>query len=67
MGRVFHLLQNLKVHKACGPDGISICLLKETAEVASILLLIFRASLKQGKIPKEWKHAHVTPVFKNGN
>jgi len=62
------LLQNLKVHKACGPDGIPIRLLKETAEeVAPILLLIFRASLKQGKIPKEWKYAHVTPVFKSGN
>ena len=45
---VFHLLQNLKTHKACGPDGILIQLLKETAEeVAPILSLIFRASLKQ--------------------
>jgi len=45
---LFHLLQNLKTHKACGPDGIPIRLLKETSEeVAPILLLIFRASLKQ--------------------
>ena len=51
---VLHLLLNLKTYKACGPDGIPIRLLKETAEeVAPILLLIFRASLKQGKILKE--------------
>ena len=50
---LLHLLQNLKTHKACGPDGIPIHLLKETTEeVAPILLVSFRASLKQEKNPR---------------
>ena len=52
------LLQNLKTHKALGPDELSPQLLKSVAaEVAPILKLIFDSSLKQGCVPDDWKHA----------
>ena len=45
---VSNLLHNLEVHKACGPDGISPRLLKETASnIAPMLTLIYQATLKQ--------------------
>ena len=31
------------------------------------LVLLFNASLKQGRIPKDWKHATITPLYKGGN
>ena len=60
------LLCGLDVHKACGPDRIYPRLLKETAHsVPPMLTLLYQASLKQHKVPSEWKKALVTPVFKN--
>ena len=64
---VVHLLHGLKVHKACGPEGISPQLLKETANsIALMLTLIYQASLKQQKVPVDWKKALVDPIFKKG-
>jgi hypothetical protein len=41
--------------------------LKELANIiAPVVSQIYRASLKQGKIPDVWKQAHVTPVYKKG-
>ena len=55
-------------YKGCGPDQIPNRLLKEIAtEIASTLLLIYQSSLKQAKLPDEWKHAYITPIFKNGD
>jgi len=31
------------------------------------LLLIFRKSLNESLIPKDWKQANITPVFKKGS
>ena len=62
------LLCGLDVHKACGPDGIYPRLLKETTHsVAPMLTLLYQASLKQHKVPSEWKKALVAPVFKKGD
>ena len=64
---VIQLMQQLDYSKAYGPDKIPGCLLKETAvELSSPLTLIFQASLKQGQLPKDWKHANITSVFKKG-
>ena len=65
---IVKLLKGLDPSKASGPDCISARLLKECAEeVAGGLVLLFTASLKQGKIPEDWKHAIITPLFKGGN
>ena len=64
---VIQLMQQLDYSKAYGLDKIPGHLLKETAvELSSPLTLIFQASLKQGQLPKDWKHANITPVFKKG-
>ncbi|XP_072016713.1 uncharacterized protein [Amphiura filiformis] len=65
---VIKLLQNLKPHKATGPDGIPARLLRETAlEIAPAITLLFQASLDQGKVPASWKKASVVPIFKKGD
>ena len=61
---VSNLLHDLEVHKACGPDGISPRLLKETASnTAPMLTLIYQATLKQQRVPADWKKALVVPIF----
>ena len=65
---VVNLLKNIKVHKAHGPDKIPNRLLKECAtEIAPSLVLLFQASIKQSKVPSEWKHALVSPIFMKGD
>ena len=65
---IVKLLKDLDPHKASGPDGIGAKTLKECADqVADGLVLLFNASLNQGKIPNDWKHAIVTPLYKGGN
>ena len=65
---VANLLNELDPFKAPGPDGIPSKLLKETsANIAPLLTLIYRASLKQGKLPNDWKRAFVAPIFKKGS
>ena len=62
------LKKNINPHKASGPDGIPGKLLKEIAvEVSSAVVLLFQASIDQGKVPSSWKKAPVTPIFKKGN
>ena len=62
------LLDKIKVHKACGPDGISGAILKYCANVAAMFLkMIFDQSLQTGDVPQDWSQAVVHPVFKGGN
>ena len=62
------LLANLKPNKASGPDGIPARLIKELSnELSPIFRILFQASLNQGKVPKDWKEANVTPLFKKGD
>ena len=61
------LLEDIKPHKATGPDGIPARLLKDyAAGLAPVLSHIYQASLNQGRVPADWKHAWVIPVFKKG-
>ena len=60
-------LMSLNPHKAPGPDSIRPLVLKECArEVAPIFTTIFNSSLETGRVPDDWKLAHVAPVFKKG-
>ena len=61
------LLQKQKPNKASGPDNIPAKFLKETAEeLAPALTSLFKASLYQSKIPDDWRHARVSPLYKTG-
>lgn len=65
---IVNLLQKLKLFKACFPDQIPNRILKEVAnEITPALQLLYRSSLRQAKLPDEWKHAYVTPIFKEGD
>ena len=64
---VLKLLNNLNIHKASGPDGLSARVLKEcSSEISPMLALIYNESLAQGTVPDDWRQANVAPVFKNG-
>ena len=51
------LMQQLDYSKAYSLDEIPGCLQKLL--LSSPLTLIFQASLKQGQLPKDWKHANI--------
>ena len=64
---VLKLLNNLNIHKASGPDGLSARVLKEcSSEISPMLALIYNESLAQGTVPDDWRQANVAPVFKTG-
>ena len=58
------ILKSLNVNKATGPDGISNCLLKNTADV---LAKLFNFSLEAGVFPSDWKTSNVVPVHKKND
>ncbi|KAK7105978.1 hypothetical protein V1264_017286 [Littorina saxatilis] len=65
---ILKLLEDLKPNKATGPDSIPAFLLKIGAEELSpVLKRLFLLSINQGQVPKEWKEAWVTPIFKKGD
>ena len=52
-------------NEASGPGNLSPSVLKELSCVlGDPLACLFRKSLSSGRIPTDWKHANVTPVFK---
>lgn len=62
------ILQKLKIDKSPGPDDIHPMVLKECARTVSLpLSLIFSQSLASGLLPKDWKLANVSPIYKKGN
>ena len=64
---VLKLLNNLNIHKASGPDGLSARVLKEcSSEISPMLALIYNESLAQGTVPDDWRQANVAAVFKKG-
>lgn len=65
---VLKLIKSLKNGKASGPDSISKQKLLLSPEIISSLLAsIYNYTLTTGTLPSEWKLAHVTPIFKQGN
>ena len=58
-------LKKLKPNKAEGPDNIYARVLKECEREISVpLAIIFSRSLKETKIPLDWKSANVVHIFK---
>jgi len=61
-------LKCLNPYKSPGPDCMYPKVLKEAgASIKQPLTSIFRTSVREGKIPKQWKVAHISAIFKKGN
>ena len=55
----------LDVSKSVGPDEISPRLLREIADhVSNPLTLLFNKSLQEHYVPKDWRTAYISPIFK---
>ena len=66
--RVKKLIDGLREFAAPGPDGFPPILLKILRdEIALPLTILFRKSMDDGRIPDEWRDAHVTPIHKKGS
>ena len=64
---IVKLLQQINPNKAPGPEDIPARVLKEVAESAApYLKVIFDKSMSEGKVPRDWKIANVTPILKSG-
>ena len=65
---VEEILQSLKTNKAAGPDGVENRLMKECSEeMAPVLTELFRKSIDEGEVPRQWKEAHIVPIHKSGS
>ena len=62
------MLQNLKTGKSPGPDRFHPRFINELAdELCLPLYLIFKSSVSCAKIPKQWKFARVSAIYRKGN
>ena len=65
--RVADKIKTLKSSPAAGPDGFSSIFLQRYAEHLSLpLAIIFNRSMQSGTIPRQWRDANITPIFKKG-
>ena len=67
---VRNALSRLDVSKSMGPDGIHpkvLVSLAENSDFVKSLTDLYNACIKEGKIPKVWKVADVTPIHKKGS
>jgi hypothetical protein len=65
---VLKLFQNLKIDKSPGPNSLHPRLLFENKEsIAEPSIIIFNQSLALKTVPKEWKNAQISAIFKKGN
>ena len=62
----FKALCNIKTNKASGPDNTPAWVLKDHAALLALpLTAIFNCSLREGKLPNEWKMANIIPLPKS--
>ncbi|CAF1100150.1 unnamed protein product, partial [Brachionus calyciflorus] len=65
--KILEKLKELDPNKAIGPDKIHGEVLKNCMEAfSSPILYIFKESYRTGELPKLWKLANVTPLYKGG-
>ena len=65
---VVKMLKSLKEDKTPGVDEMHPKFLKEVRnEIGAIITELFIESIKTGDIPKDWRDAIVTPLFKKGS
>ncbi|XP_065642876.1 uncharacterized protein LOC136074481 [Hydra vulgaris] len=59
-------LSKLSIEKSCGVDQLSTIILKNCAEgLAMPIKLIFMSSIDKSELPKQWKFANITLIFKS--
>ncbi|OWF41080.1 RNA-directed DNA polymerase from transposon BS [Mizuhopecten yessoensis] len=65
---VFKTLEKLKTSKSPDPDNLHSRVLKELSSAICLpLSIIFNTSIHNGTVPKEWRKASVTAIFKKGD
>jgi len=65
--KILKKLRNLKIGTAAGPDGFQAILLKNASESLALpLAQLYESLFSSSTVPKEWKLASVTPIFKKG-
>src|SRR5258706_8365804 len=66
--KIMKKLSKLREDKAPGDDGIMARVLHQLqGQLVEPLKIMFEKSLHDGEIPKDWKTANVTPIFKKGS
>ena len=64
--RVRSILNDLNVHKACGPDNVSARVIWECREeLVRPLTILFTKSLERGVFPGRWAEANIVPIHKS--
>ena len=62
------VLKGLDPTKAAGPDEIPPSMLKALAEeLCQPLSIIYNKSLDERTVPRDWRTAHIIPIFKKGS
>jgi hypothetical protein len=62
------LLSKVNPSTSSGPDNIPNIILKECAvQLAPILQKIFQVSIDTGDLPKDWRDANISGMFKKGD
>ena len=63
---VHEKISKMKRNKAPGIDNFNSSMLREIASsIASPLCEIFKGCIEMGEVPRDWKKANVTPIYKN--
>ena len=64
---VKHKLKKLKLNKSPGPDKMHPRVCHEISDVIAVpITIIFQNSLAKKDLPQEWKHTHISAIFKKG-
>ena len=65
---VLDALKKINVNKSCGPDNLHPRLLLELADIIALpVTILFNATLKDGNLPRDWRMAFITGIFKKGS
>ena len=63
-----NLLKSISPNKSPGPEEIPARVFRDLGpEIAPYLQVVFNKSLTESKVPKDWKVANITPIFKSGD
>ena len=61
-------IKAMNVNKACGPDNIHPRMMKELVSFISLpIAILLNRTMQEGVIPRDWKRAFVSAIFKKGS